>query len=75
MIFSESFRGYILDEESGNPIYNVNIIDESNDEIITMFFIKRILILLPINIDTILHKIQIVSQIKVKLITNVLKLP
>ena len=34
MIFSESFRGYILDEESGNPIYNVNIIDESNDEII-----------------------------------------
>ena len=31
--------------------------------------------LTAIIIDTILHKIQIVSQIKVKLITNVLKLP
>ena len=35
MIFGKNFDGYILDQESGNPIENVELILSSNNELIT----------------------------------------
>ena len=35
IVFSKNFDGYILDQESGNPISNVDIILDSNQKLIT----------------------------------------